>query len=283
MIDYILSPEAMVLTSGSSKGTQAKYYDNGYWYKENRNGYEGLAEELATKLLKCSNLNNFAEYERCLVNGKNGCRSKNFLKENEHLLSFERLHMMNTGMHFVDAIRTYNTPEERIKYTIEFMKECTGFDVSSYLGNILMFDAVILNQDRHFNNLCIIMNQKTGEVSECPIFDNGDSLLSNFGKFPPMEDLQENLNHCVSLPFSANAFLQANILSSTLKFDYNAIKKMLEEEKECRAIEVLRHQIQQYRSIIPEKEETELEKFIRNTDTMTYSNRKDDSSFSFER
>lgn len=31
--DYVLSPEAMVMVSGSSIGTQKKYYDKGYWYE----------------------------------------------------------------------------------------------------------------------------------------------------------------------------------------------------------------------------------------------------------
>lgn len=242
----------MIMTSGSSKGTQVKYFDGEYWYKENRNGYEGLAESLATKLLQCSNHSNYAVYEQCQVNGKEGCRSKNFLKEDEHLISFERLHMMQTGIHFVDAIGTYSTPAERIEYTIDFMEECIRFDVSNYLGNILLFDAVIANQDRHFNNLGVIMNQKTGEVSECPIFDNGDSFLSDFGKFPVMNSVEDNLSRCISQPFSANAFLQSTILKSTLMFDYGKIDKLFEKAEDCRAIQVLRRQLEQYRGLIPE-------------------------------
>lgn len=33
MLDYRLSPEALVMVQGSSRGTQPKYYDKGYWYK----------------------------------------------------------------------------------------------------------------------------------------------------------------------------------------------------------------------------------------------------------
>lgn len=31
-----LSPQALVMVQGSSKGTQPKYYENGYWYKVNQ-------------------------------------------------------------------------------------------------------------------------------------------------------------------------------------------------------------------------------------------------------
>ena len=44
--DYNLSPEAMIMVSGSSIGTQKKYYAKGYWYKQNRIGYEGIAGEV---------------------------------------------------------------------------------------------------------------------------------------------------------------------------------------------------------------------------------------------
>lgn len=76
------------MTSGSSKGTQKKYYDNGYWYKENLTGSEGLAEELASEILKCSSLSNFVEYKQCKVNNRSGCRSQNFLQPDEMFLSF---------------------------------------------------------------------------------------------------------------------------------------------------------------------------------------------------
>lgn len=59
MTNYILSPEAMVMVSGSSIGTQKKYYDKGYWYKQNRVGYEGRAEYLASRVLACSNINEY--------------------------------------------------------------------------------------------------------------------------------------------------------------------------------------------------------------------------------
>ena len=59
--DDALSPEAMVMVSGSSIGTQRKYYNKGYWYKQNRNGYEGRAEYLASVVLSCSNIDDYLD------------------------------------------------------------------------------------------------------------------------------------------------------------------------------------------------------------------------------
>ena len=90
--DYNLSPEAMIMVSGSSIGTQKKYYAKGYWYKQNKIGYEGTAEYLASKVLFCSNVQEFVVYERCKINGKDGCRSANFLSEKESFISLQRLY-----------------------------------------------------------------------------------------------------------------------------------------------------------------------------------------------
>ncbi len=44
------------MVAGSSIGTQKKYYEKGYWYKQNHVGFEGVSEYLASKVLSCSNI-----------------------------------------------------------------------------------------------------------------------------------------------------------------------------------------------------------------------------------
>lgn len=61
--DYRLSPEAMVMVTGSSIGTQKKYYEKGFWYKQDNIGYEGVSEYLSSKVLACSNIQEYVEYE----------------------------------------------------------------------------------------------------------------------------------------------------------------------------------------------------------------------------
>lgn len=67
--NYILSPAAMLMVAGSSKGAQKKYYDSGKWYKENHSGYEGTSEHLASLVLQCSNIDEYVHYEKCTING----------------------------------------------------------------------------------------------------------------------------------------------------------------------------------------------------------------------
>ena len=105
MRDYQISEEFRKLTAPSSKGTQEKYYKDGYWYKVNNYG-EALAEELSTKILSCSNVDNYVEYERCMINGKPGCRSKDFLKRGEAFITFQRLYQSYMGGNLSDKVRT---------------------------------------------------------------------------------------------------------------------------------------------------------------------------------
>lgn len=72
---------------------------NGYWYKQNRVGYEGTAEYLSSLVLSCSNVNEFVIYEQCKINGRAECRSKNFLQsETSYIIIVSALLLMrHTG------------------------------------------------------------------------------------------------------------------------------------------------------------------------------------------
>ncbi len=59
------------------------------------------------------------------------------------------------------------------------------------LCSMLVFDAVIYNEDRHFGNFGILRDNHTGKIIKpAPIFDNGLSLF-NFAMTDDMENLSE--------------------------------------------------------------------------------------------
>ncbi len=258
MNDYKLSTKTMVMTSGSSKGTQPKFYENGFWYKRNVNGYEGDAEYLCSLVLEYSNATNFVSYERCTINGANGCRSKSFINAGEMFYSFERLHNMSRGNNLEETIREFPTCISRIQYVKDFLSEDYGYDCSEYLSQILSLDALTLNCDRHFNNLGAIINIDTGVCSPAPIFDNGDSLLSNFHKFNS-EILYENIERVYARPFSADHIRQALDAGIGLKLNYAGLEERLSLEPDRRPITVLKLQMEKMRNIIPEITKQELE------------------------
>jgi len=249
MRDYKLSPRAMVMVAGSSKGTQPKYYDKGFWYKENRAGYEGKAEHLASIVLSCSNVEYFVKYEECTINGKKGCRSQNFLKDGCSFLSFQRLYDMYFGGNLSERIITMDNPQDRIQFVKDFIKDYTGFDCSGYLSKILAFDMLILNTDRHFNNLGIIVNTETEECFNAPVFDNGAGLFSDCTRFPMDNSIDENLELLYGQPFSSSLELQAHYAGTTLKIDYNKLEQFLEAEPKSRALTVLKYQLDKYKGL----------------------------------
>ena len=78
-----LSTKDRIRTTGS-RGNQTKWYKDGFWYKADFLGYEGLSEHICSLLLGSSNIQNFVTYTPVLINeidSKNsfvGCMSPDF-------------------------------------------------------------------------------------------------------------------------------------------------------------------------------------------------------------
>jgi transcriptional regulator with XRE-family HTH domain len=67
--------------------------------------------------------------------------------------------------------------------------ESLGTHFSESLKSMLIFDAVIYNEDRHFGNFGVLRDNRTGKIlSPAPIFDNGLSLF-NYAMNNDIEDL----------------------------------------------------------------------------------------------
>lgn len=248
--NYRLSPEALVMVTGSSIGTQKKYYERGFWYKQNNIGYEGLSEYLASKILSCSNIQEYVDYELCKINGIDGCRCANFLSEKESFISLQRLYDTFRGGQLSERIRIIDSVKDRIQFVLDFVFDITGLDVREQLAKIATFDMLILNTDRHFNNLGIVAEVSQNKYKSAPIFDNGNSLLSNLQEFPFDEDIVKNIDKVVGQPFSASLESQAMELGFGLKVDYTRLNEILRKERDSRALEILWMQLERYESII---------------------------------
>lgn len=240
----------MVMISGSSIGTQKKYYEEGYWYKQDKIGYEGTAEYLASVVLSCSNVDEYVKYEKCQINGKSGCRSINFLKTGEAYISLQRLYDMYLGGQLAEQMRLLDTINGRVSFVTGYVKEKIGLDIREQLGKLLSFDMLILNTDRHFNNIGIIADAAHGTYRNAPIFDNGNSLLSNVGEFPFDEPLESCLEKVAGQPFSVNLERQAWELGYGLKINYHELYKRLDEESDTRALHVLKFQLERYEKVL---------------------------------
>lgn len=168
----------------SSKGDQLKWFNNGIWYKADKNGYEGLSEYVISKLLKKSSLdkNEYVDYELETIKYKNqiynGCRSNNFLNNNESIITIERLYRNTYGTSLTNKLVEFDSYKDKAIYLINEVEKITGLeDFGSYLYKILVIDALFLNEDRHLHNIAVIKRRNSYDY--CPIFDNGAALLSD--------------------------------------------------------------------------------------------------------
>ena len=248
--DYRLSPDALVMVAGSSVGTQKKFYDHGYWYKQNNLGYEGTAEYLSSVVLSCSNIDRYVTYERCTINRAPGCRSANFLAEGETYISLQRLYDTYHGGQLLERIRLIDLVKERIQYVLGYVQDVIGLDLSEQLGKLLAFDMLILNTDRHFNNIGIIADTRQQLYKNAPVFDNGSALLSNVGMFDFDTSVKDHIENIIGQPFSASLERQALEAGIGLKLDYRALREKLQKEPSSRALDVLWIQLEKYESLL---------------------------------
>lgn len=175
----------------SSKGNQEKWQDKGLWYKVDQFGYEALSEALTSKLLEYSNIENdtpftFVRYDIQKVKVHSfervACVSKNFLKKEQNLITLNALFKKSIVGSLKSKLITLSSDKKRIMYIVDFTKDLTGLEnFDKYLTLLFEVDSLILNDDRHLNNIAVV--EENGKFSYCPIFDNGAGLLSNVQVF----------------------------------------------------------------------------------------------------
>ena len=178
----------------SSKGNQEKWRENGIWYKLDQFGYEALAETFTSMLLEHSNVEkdtpfSFTRYrmERLHVHGRErtGCSSADFLETGASIVTLSRLFRQYFGKPITELFGKLPSDKRRMMYLSETTADITGLrEFPQYLALLFEIDALVLNDDRHLNNIAVI--EQNGRFDYCPIFDQGAGLLSNVF-FSPMD------------------------------------------------------------------------------------------------
>ena len=248
MFRVTIDDKYIVNDNGTSDGTQIKYLYEGYWYKLDRYGGEGLAEYIASILLRNSNLQSdeYVCYEQGLVNGRAACRSASFLKsKDESFITLYRLYHNVYGKNLAEVTSGMQL-EDRVKLVLDFAKEYTGLDLRRYLANTFAIDRIILNEDRHFNNLGVILTNDT--FREAPIFDNGKSLLVGNRSYGRFDSIEEKVKKVVARPFSGSHEWQFEFFKEycDIEFDVPKILKELGELEQTSEVEVAIFQVKKY-------------------------------------
>lgn len=137
----------------------------GIWlYKSGTEGYANAGNEP------------YSEYMASQVAQRMGLHAVPYELENYHGILASKCRL------FTD-INTSYIPIGRVVRTggiqacLDYYREL-GEEFYQELVSMLVFDAVIVNEDRHFGNFGVLRDNHTGKIiSPAPIFDNGQSLL----------------------------------------------------------------------------------------------------------
>lgn len=169
----------------SSKGNQLKWHSQGFWYKADYTGYEGLSEYVVSALLRKSSLKDteyvsyFPEQIRYKSQIYNGAKSADFLDEKWQIITLERLFQQHFSQSLTNALWKISGVEERFQFLVSQVRRITGLsDFDIYLNKLFTIDAFFLNEDRHMHNIAVLMNAQ-GDFRYCPFFDHGAALLAD--------------------------------------------------------------------------------------------------------
>lgn len=155
-----------MVSYGCSIGTQTCRQVGNRYYKLDTRGYESIAEVVADELLNCiKGLEHVPYYlERVKVNGviKDACYSESIISNSETLISIYDLLDDEDGYFWYSYGE--KSPDERVRMIVEGILKSTGISSLSMLSNIVKFDYIIRNEDRHFNNISVIKSKRGVQV-----------------------------------------------------------------------------------------------------------------------
>lgn len=137
-------------------------------------GLEPYSEYYASQVAKTMELH-YVEYGLSKWKGKLCSTCELFTSLDKSFIPIGRL--VKTGG--IEAVRSYY--------------QSLGENFYQEFIDMLVFDAVILNEDRHFGNFGLLVDNQTNKIiAPAPIFDNGLSLLCY-----AMEDDFKNINNYI--------------------------------------------------------------------------------------
>lgn len=253
MKDFVLSDNYRVL---SAEGSQEKYYKDGVWYKQDLMANEGQVEQLASLVLSYSNLPSsvYVKYKLCTINGNMGCYSKDF-SENGRYSFFTLANMMRYeyGANWKSKFSSLSVSERKTEI-LEISSRQFSLDLSDYFAKIFSLDLLMLNIDRHLNNLGVFFDNQTNSYKEAVIFDNGLSLTNGYISMKQDESMMEKVRNLKAKPFSPNFEQQMKLFGVGFKLDVVGLYVKLsqisqdvsQDKRFCSQVQLLKRNLKRY-------------------------------------
>jgi hypothetical protein len=153
--------------------------EDGKWYKISSGAFNAQAEAVCSRLALISNLYDFVEYDICKVGNEYATVSEDFIK-GRRFCTIGSLHIKITGIS-IGEVTNQVRGMELLRYVRNLVKENIRLDLFEEknldrLSLMFQFDALVLNEDRHFYNIMFIEDECVWKLS--PVFDFDCSLYS---------------------------------------------------------------------------------------------------------
>lgn len=254
---FIVCEDEVAVSETSSKGNQTKYHKDNVWIKQDCLGYEGLAEVVASRLAKLLGLD-CVSYNPCRIHvletGENrlGCYSENFIPQGAFEMTLQRLVQKCTGGSCDELLEDCNDDVcNKVNKIADAVKDAIDKSVLiDYIGRLLYFDSLIVNEDRHWHNIIFIKNS-AGKIKPAPIFDNGAGFFSDYSRDYPFElELEFCYEKVRARPFSASFEAQSTAAQKLMKapftslvfadLDYSDLQKIYSKEAIDRVKAIIR-------------------------------------------
>ncbi|MFD2882036.1 HipA domain-containing protein [Paenibacillus rhizoplanae] len=173
-----------------------------------------------------------------------GCYSEDFLMPGESLITLQRV-LESYGIRFEEITRDRST-HDAVLFIVEFIRNAIHLDTLEYFSIMLPLDALLLNEDRHLNNIAFIHGDSGYRL--CPLFDHGLSLLSDTKDYPLTMPVDVAIRTVKAKPFSKDFSKQARALDTTLQINRSSVLQFIEQnDKQLgRVSKILRSQIVKY-------------------------------------
>lgn len=253
MFNVEISSEYRVYTVSGSKGSQVKYFKDDFWYKEDNLGVEGFVEYLVSIILKHSSLksNEYTVYDYGIINGKDGCRSKDFTNHGQFTFkTLQNLYNQITGGDLYSKVRSIDDFSERRDFVLDFFNKYYNYNLTNYFSKIFTLDLITLNEDRHFSNLGILICNDSS-ITDAPLFDNGMSLLNGNYSVNRHFNIEDNTKRVTSKPFSGSPVTQYKLFNHGFYLDYIGLFQELKTISTLDSFykDVLEYQLLKYKDI----------------------------------
>ena len=165
----------------SSKGYARKYVKDGYWYKQTAGAFNAQVEVICARLLTKMKIKPFVCYSLCRVNENFATRSFDFRQGNT-FVTLNDLYLLHSGISLFKAYGDLRSRDAEFQYkaAMEIIRFIEGLGVPGFkewLSLLLQFDALVLNEDRHWNNIGFLVHLD-GSIECGPFFDFDCALFS---------------------------------------------------------------------------------------------------------